>query len=514
MEKASGGRDAAEDVLRLAARGTAIALVGALLFTVFDFVARVLIARNASQAEYGTFSIGFSLLNLLAITACLGLHEGVPRFIAFSRGRSEGREGTIILASLQLSLAASAFLAFLFLAFAKPLAEALHSPPAILRMFAAAVPFAVLIEMLVAFFRGFNRAEERFYFRDLLMGVLKVSFVALAAALGFFWMVTAYLLAIVLTALAFSTYAMWKLRGVVQRGYEEGGGEVYARRVRRELLVFSLPLLVANVASIAILRVDTLLLGYLRAARDAGLYNAAHPLAQLLRICLNSMAFIYVPIASQLISRNRIRELRRHYVVLTKWTFFATFPPAMLVFLFPEAVLSILFGGEYTAAATALRILVAGMLFHVLLGPNIETLIAIGGTHLYMLYNLVGIALSLALNTALIPGFGIVGAAIASTSAVCLINALVSLQIFRTHRIHPLVARFLKPVAVSAVITFLVFLLIKNVDATPPVLLLFLFLFYVVCGVCVLATSFDEDDRTIILELRRSVNLKRIFKRF
>ena len=214
MQDANGGEDAAENVLRLAARGTAIALVGALLFTAFDFVARVLIARNASQAEYGAFSIGFSLLNLLAITACLGLHEGVPRFIAFSRGRGERREGSIILASLQLTLTASVLCSLFFFLFAKSLAEALHSPPAILRMFATAVPFAVMVEMLVAFFRGFDRVEERFYFRDFLMGVLKVSLVTFATALGFFWMVTAYLLAIVLTALAFSAYAMGKLRGV------------------------------------------------------------------------------------------------------------------------------------------------------------------------------------------------------------------------------------------------------------------------------------------------------------
>ncbi|RLG38638.1 MAG: hypothetical protein DRN91_02120 [Candidatus Alkanophagales archaeon] len=278
--------------------------------------------------------------------------------------------------------------------------------------------------------------------------------------------------------------------------------------MRRELLVFSLPLLVANVAGIAILRVDTLLLGYLRAARDAGLYNAAHPLAQLLRICLNSMAFIYVPIASQLLSGGRIRELRRHYVVLTKWTFLATFPPAILVFLFPEAVLSLIFGSGYAEAGVALRILVAGMLFHVLLGPNVETLIVIGGTRPYMLYNLVGVALNLILNVVLIPDFGVVGAAIASTSAVCTINTLVSLRIFHTHRIHPLAAKFLKPVAASTAVTSIVFLLVRNVIATPLTLLLFLLSFYGACGVCVLATSFDEDDMIILLELGKSVSVK------
>ncbi|WP_456486924.1 flippase [Candidatus Alkanophaga liquidiphilum] len=521
MQDANGGEDAAENVLRLAARGTAIALVGALLFTAFDFVARVLIARNASQAEYGAFSISLALLNIFTIAACLGLHEGAPRFIAFSRGRGERREGSIILASLQLTLTASVLCSLFFFLFAKPLAEALHSPPAILRMFATAVPFAVMVEMLVAFFRGFDRVEERFYFRDFLMSMLKVSLVAAAAALGLFWMVAAYLLAIVLAALAFSAYAVRKLRVLVRerRGVWAGEREGRASSVKRELLRFSLPLLVASIAGIAILRADTLLLGYLRAAEDAGLYNAAHPLAQLLKIFLDSMAFIYVPIASQLLSKNRVQELRQYYIVLTKWVFLATFPPAMFVLLFPGAVLSLIFGSGYAAADVALRILVVGMLLHVLLGPNGATLIAIGGTRLYMLYTLVGVALNLALNVALIPEFGIVGAAVASTSAVCAINALVSAQILRTHHIHSLAAKFMKPAATSAVATSVLFLLFRNVGATPLTLSLFLFLFYVMCGICMLVVGFDEDDMTILLELAGNVGIKphtieKIFKKF
>jgi len=507
---ASGPQGSIEGMLRLAARGTAIALVGALLFAAFDFVARVLVARNASQAEYGAFSISLALLNILTIAACLGLHEGAPRFIAFSRGRGERRESSIILASLQLTLAAGALCSLSLFLLAGPLAEALHSPPAVLRTFAAAVPFAVSVEMLVALFRGFDRVEERFYFRDLLMGVLKVSLVAAAAALGFLWMVAAYSLAIVLTALAFSAYAVRKLRVLTReaRAVEASGRELLASGVKHELLRFSLPLLVASVAGIAILRADTLLLGYLRAAEEAGLYNAAHPLAQLLKICLDSMAFIYTPIAAQLLSRNRVRELRQYYVVLTKWVFLATFPPAMLVLLFPRAVLSLIFGGGYASADVALRILVAGMLLHVLLGPNGATLIAIGGTRPYMLYTLAGAALNLALNVALIPEFGIVGAAVASTAAVCTTNALTSLQIFRTHRVHPFAARFMKPAAVSAVATLALFPLFLNVAATPLTLLIFLLSFYVTCGICMLVVSFDENDMIVLLELAGNVGIK------
>ena len=113
--------------LKKAEKGTAIAFVCMLIYGIFDFISRVLIARNVSQDEYGIFSIAFTFLNLFTILDCLGLQGGVLGYIAFFRGKGEkGKARDVIFASLQLSLIASLFCSFLLFLFADFFAEICH----------------------------------------------------------------------------------------------------------------------------------------------------------------------------------------------------------------------------------------------------------------------------------------------------------------------------------------------------------------------------------------------------
>jgi len=104
--------------LKKAAKGTAIAFVGVLIYMFLEFITRVIIARNTTQNDYGIFSIGFVLLNFFVIVACLGLHVGAPRYIAYFRGKGDSKKVKgIIFSSLQLSIIGSPFCFVLFFLF-------------------------------------------------------------------------------------------------------------------------------------------------------------------------------------------------------------------------------------------------------------------------------------------------------------------------------------------------------------------------------------------------------------
>jgi len=77
------------DSLQKAAKGTAIALLGMLSYMLLEFITRVIIARNATQSDYGIFSIGSVLLNFFVIASCLGMQAGATRYIAYYRGKED-----------------------------------------------------------------------------------------------------------------------------------------------------------------------------------------------------------------------------------------------------------------------------------------------------------------------------------------------------------------------------------------------------------------------------------------
>ncbi len=506
--------------LKKAAKGTAIAFVGLLIYMFLEFITRVIIARNATQSEYGIFSIGFVLLNFFVIVACLGLHVGAPRYIAYFRGKGDNKKVKgVIFSSLQLSVIASLVCFLLFFLASDFLTELFHlQQSSVFKIFAIAVPFAVAIEILASLFRGFDRVHEKVYFRDVLMNVLKVLFIVSVIILGysFLEMIYSYILSIVIASVAFIIYTIRKLSVVNSAGRDP---------MRKELLLFSIPLLATNALSMIIIWMDTLMLGYFKTADVVGLYNAAHPIAQLIEIFLLSLVFIYVPLASQLYSKGLIDEMRRDYAILTKWIFSATFPFFLIIFLFPEAVLNAFFGSSYAQAsvALALRILAIGVFIHVFLGPNAVTLIVIGKTKLNLIDNSIVAIMNVSLNLLLIPILGIIGAAIASAISFAIINALKSAQIFRSHRIHPFTANYLKPVLTSAMLISIVYVSVKvfwSYTITLAMLIALGFLFFTLYGLSILITkSFDEEDIMMLQEMEKMTGIttsriERLFRRF
>ncbi|MCZ7355384.1 MAG: flippase [Candidatus Methanoperedens sp.] len=486
------------------AKGAAIAFAGMLAFTFFEFVTRVIIARHATPGEYGAFSIGFALLNIFVMVSCLGLQGGATRCIAYFRGKGEnGTVAGIVYSSLQLSIAAGLFF-FLVVFFSSDfLKEIFHLEQSmVLKLFAIAIPFLTVIEILSYIFIGFDRIKEKVFFRDILMYLLRVSGIAFAFIIGFGFlgMMYAYLLPTVIVAVVFAGYAIKKLSIKLKDNAV----------VRKKLLRFSIPLLVTFISTVIITRADTLMLGYFKTSDIVGLYNAAVPFAQLLPIFLTSIGFIYVPISSQLYSKNLVEDIRRNYAVLTKWVVIVTLPFFFIMFLFPEAVLNIIFGSSYEQAGNALRILLLGALVQVITGPNALTLVVTAKTKLNMLDDLIGLIVNLSLNFLLIPTLGIAGAAIASSTSLISINVLKSAQIFWMNKIHPFTLNFIKVLITSTIFISVIYILLAHLTSTTItiwMLMMFFFLFLTaqVAGL-IITKSFDKDDMILLQDVKRILN--------
>ncbi|HTY52659.1 MAG TPA: flippase [Methanomicrobiales archaeon] len=432
--------------LKRTARGTVIAFIGMIVFLLLEFAIRVIIARGTSEADYGVFNIGYVLLSFFIMVAGLGLNAGAPRYIAFFRGAADEKKiAGVVSSSLRLSLAAGIAFFVLFLALSGPFASVFHlQSSSVFQVFALAIPFGVMTEIFAAIFIGYGRMEEKVLFRDTLASVLRVFAVAVVILLGYGLLpvIWAYVLGTAAAAVLFAVPAMRRLSRVTA---------AEAEPMAREIIRFSLPLWTTNILNTIIFYLDTLILGYFTTATVVGLYNAARPITQFLNIFIVSLSFIYVPVAAQLYAANRIEEIRRNYVLLTKWIFLATIPFFLVAFLFPGAVVGILFGAAYGTpeVALTLQVLSVGILANVIAGPNAPTLIVLGKPRLVLLDNFVAAVIYVGANLLLIPTIGMVGAAIAATLSLLSVNVIKSIQIYRFERIHPFSANYLKTLALA-----------------------------------------------------------------
>jgi len=510
------------DSLRKIARGAGIATVGMLLGLLLQFVARLIIARYSSEANYGVFSLALAVLSISAILACLGLNYGAPRYIAYFRAKDDvARVRGAISAYLQLSTVTSLLIGTALFFSAKTIAlNIFHTPDLIpaLRIFAIGLPFLALINILADIFRGFDQVEPQAYFQYISLNILFILLLLTATLSGlpFVAVFYAYLVAIVLTFMATVIYTTKKLP------YPVTFAEIKTTSfVKKELLTFSLPLLAAVVLTTIVNWTDTLMLGYFKVPEAVGLYNAASPFAQFIFMPMTALTLIYIPTATSLYSQNLLDELRRNYTIITKWLTFITLPIFLIFSLFPEAVLNLFFGTAYSAAAPALRILPLGFMLSNLLGPNTATLIALGRSRFVMWVTLIAAMLNVALNIALIPPLGIVGAAIASAASFSLANIIVAIRLYSLGRIQPLSRNLLKPLLACIVLTVLFQVVISRFFTISLWMLPLVFiLYYGVYGIAtVLLRSFDREDIALLLEIekRSGVNaapLKKILRKF
>jgi O-antigen/teichoic acid export membrane protein len=332
----------------------------------------------------------------------------------------------------------------------------------------------------------------------------------------------AYLASLAITCIAFAIYTIKKLplpAFSVKKGADAHAATAITP-IGKELLLFSFPLLAVAMLNMIMSWTDILMLGYFKTPDVVGLYNGALPLARLIPMTLTSVGFIYVPIVSGLYSKKLIGEMGRTYQVLTKWIFSVTIPLFFILFLFPETVLNLLFGMNYIQAASALRILALGFMFHAFLGLNGLSLMVMGKTRFLMLNSLSGAISNVVLNVALIPIFGIVGAAFASFLSYSVVNILNSTKLYQFSKIHPFTRNYAKPIGISIGLLALIYVFTSylKIDFWMLPLLLSLFLFGY--GLLLLLTrSFDKEDIVMILAIEKKTGIdaepiKRLLRRF
>jgi O-antigen/teichoic acid export membrane protein len=183
-----------------------------------------------------------------------------------------------------------------------------------------------------------------------------------------------------------------------------------------------------------------------------GQYAAVRPLLRPISVVWMSMIWMYTPLVSSLTARSAMDRLQRIYLAMTKWFCLLTYPLAVTVALFPRPILLALFGPEYAPASLALRLVAAGYFLGNFFGPTGATLTGLGHTKVLLAANAAAAALNLLLNAALIPRFGLAGAALGTITAQSARNALRLVVLYRRHGVHALRGEFVVPTLVATLV--------------------------------------------------------------
>jgi len=484
--------------------GSGVIFAGTISGLLLNILIKGVLTRNLSQTDFGTYSLALTIISLTGAIATLGLHEGVPRYIAYFRGKKEDHKiQEIVISGLVMGLLAGVVAMIVspiaFQHLAAGMFDTQDNITSVIKIMIFAIPLTIFLNIAVAIYRGFDRTNVNMYFYDVIRPVSLWAFVSLAvfAGVSLHGFVVADLLSMVFT---FGLMVMY----FVKRPPFKPELKVSFSEPTKQLVKYSFPLLISATLLNLMTWTDTIMLGYFKSSQIVGVYSAVYPLVNFLTIIITAMGFVYIPVASRLWGEGRRDVLGSLYQIVTKWCFILSFPIFVLMFVFPEAVLTMLYGAEYAMGATVLRILSLGFITNAYFGFNYHTIMAVGDSGFLMRCSTASAVVNVVFNFLLIPHFGMLGAAAASAASFASIEILMTIRAWRTHRMHPFTPAYRKFTLICLSVIS-VMLLIKSV--LPTVNLIWAYLPFIVLyfAICKYSGVIDDGEKTIATEVRTNV---------
>ena len=176
------------------------------------------------------------------------------------------------------------------------------------------------------------------------------------------------------------------------------------------------------------------MIGIFKAEVEVGIYNVALKLAMTTGIVLASVNSIVAPKLSETFNNYKVDEFQKLIKQSTRIIFFSTLPILIILFLLPEFLLSF-FGAEFTIAKNTLLILLVGQVGNAMSGSVGYILQMTGNEKLFQNILTLALLLNIVLNFLLIPKYGIIGAAIASSMSLVFWNLTSVFFIYKKYKV-------------------------------------------------------------------------------
>jgi O-antigen/teichoic acid export membrane protein len=391
-------------------RNTVFALLVQITSGLFTTALTLYLLRALGPDGYGVFTLALTVGAITGLIADFGIPHSVARFLAESRD-DHGAVASLLGDAFRLKLVSGALVTGGLFAAAGPIAAAYDEPGLTwpIRGIALSLFASSVLTLYTTAFIALGRIAVNLrviFFESLVETAASIALVALGAgatgaafgrAVGYFFGAVA---AVVLVARLYGRSAV--------RPLTRGSGRSI------EIARYAAPLLVTNSAYTLYAQVDILIIGALLGATEVGLFAAPLRLAVPLRYLGQSLAHSVAPRQARGVGDARgVQAFQRSL----RWLIIYQAALLAPLVVWADPIVRLLFGPDYGDSADVLRVLALYMFID---GPSplISTTVNyLGQAARRIPIVVVALAVNVAIDFALIPQIGVVGAAIGTTVA-------------------------------------------------------------------------------------------------
>lgn len=417
----------------------AVNLVGGVSGSLIGLLLAGLVGRQLGTEGAGTYFLVIAVFMIVSNVAELGADTGLVRFIAAAVATERAHDVPVLVRLALRPVLVCAVIVVLAVS-----AAAMWGPtlidgltPAFVMVGAVLAVLSSLNAVMVSVSRGFGDVLTYPLLQNITLPGLRLAGVAavLVAGGGVTTALAAWMLPVVVV-LAIATVIAVRL--ITQAARSSGapldvGGR---RRLAHRFWGFSATRGVAAAVETMLEWVDVLLVGLMTSPREAGIYAVVTRCARASEVIHQAVRIAVGPQIAGAMARNDIRTTREIYGLTTAAMIWMGWPFFIVLTVFSEPILSI-FGPGFSAGATSLGILSLAMALALAAG-TVQTILLMAGRSSWQLADKsCALVLNVALNLALIPLWGIEGAALAWAITIVVDTVIVVYQVQNLMHLRP-----------------------------------------------------------------------------
>ncbi|NDI34860.1 flippase [Chengkuizengella sediminis] len=417
-------------------KGSGITFLLRFLSFVLLYVLNFMIAKIYGADALGIYTLSFTLLSIALTLVLIGTDTSVVRFISEYRSQNALKEANkIFIKIIKLLLPLSCIFSVGFYFLAEPIAikvfkEQLLITP--IKIISIVLPFMVIARIYAKAFRAVKSITKSIYYE--IIGIRLGTILILLLFILFFeknilHIIYALSIAIIIAALM----GMFSWNGDYQSfeiNKKRGGPDEIKVKSMKEILIISLPMYLTSSMVLILNWTDTVMLGIFYNTEVVGIYSIVLKLSLLISFSLSSINMIILPKFSELYWGGRKQDLIKVFRFSAMLTFWLSIPILVITILLSPILLSV-FGENYIVGTIPLTILCIGQCINCCTGSVMQLLNMTGHEKQAKNAIMVSAGVNLVCNALLIPLFGMIGAAIATSFSIIIRELIATMYAYR-----------------------------------------------------------------------------------
>ncbi len=498
--------------LNLLAKGSFIVFIGVFLSKTLTYLYKFIIARSFGPESYGVFSLALIIVTIFSTLASLGLVDGLLRYISlYNNPKNIKKIKPLLKFSLIFCSISGVLFSLALFASAKLIAVNLFHDESLTKYliyFSISIPFVLISNLFLSIIKANQQIFKYTFNLNILQNLIRVFGIFTMIFIGFKSqaIIGSYLLGVF--SLAIGSYIGAK-KYILDVFSQEDVTYLERKTLRKAFISYSLPIVFAGFVGTMLYWIDSLVIGYLIDTTSVGIYSVAFTIVSLLGIAPELFMQLFLPIILKEYSNGKIKVIDQTSKQVSKWIGILNIPAFTLMFLFPELIITFLFGNQYLEATLPLKILAVGGFFSSFTGLNTNLLSMKGKSKSILVTLFIASIINLFLDFVLIKKYGINGAAIATSTVWFLTLVAFAIQVYNSTKIIPVRRKLFRVVILSFIPATVLIIFSKYVSANLFGITLGLIVYFTTyLLIIIFSNSLDHNDYNLIKKIYSTFKFK------